>query len=57
MDGGKIKVRASPARDSSGETRRPVELPGKKQPKDIAASKGDEYIAYIDGEQTVSLKK
>jgi len=56
-DGNKLNVRATPARDDHGDSRRPVELVGKKPPKELAAQQGDEYIAYIDGQQTVSLKK
>jgi hypothetical protein len=55
-DGRKLNVRATPARSSEG-SRRPVENPNQKHTKDVAADAGTEYIAYIDGNQTVSAKK
>jgi Protein kinase domain len=57
VDGTKLKVRATPARDTNGESRRSIEGTSRKPPKDLAATAGDEFIAYIDGDQTVSVKK
>lgn len=54
--GQKIALRAAPTRRAEG-TVRPVETGVKSKSKDIAASEGTEYIAYIDGEQKVSVKK
>jgi hypothetical protein len=54
-DGHKLNVRSTPGKHGDGPAQRPVELAGKKPPKDIAATAGSEYIAYIDGEQTVSV--
>jgi len=51
-----IKVRAAAARRADGPTQRPVD-PGKGGSKDLAAAQGTEYIAYIDGAQTVSVPK
>jgi hypothetical protein len=58
VDGHKFNVRAVQARGSDG-SNRPVELPNvKAKSKDLAASGGtDGYIAYIDGDQTVSVRK
>jgi Protein kinase domain len=57
VDGTKLNVRATPAKDSNGESRRGVEVAGRRARKDLAASAGDEFIAYVDGDQTVSVKK
>jgi serine/threonine-protein kinase len=56
VDGRKLSVRATPGKRADGPAHRPVETGGKKI-KDIAAAQGTEYIAYLDGEQTVSVKK
>jgi hypothetical protein len=40
-------------RKNDGVTQRPVDT-GQKQPKDVAASRGAQYIGYIDGEQPVT---
>ncbi|HLY04776.1 MAG TPA: protein kinase [Rhizomicrobium sp.] len=57
VDGRKLNVRATPARSSEGPARRPVENPNQRHTKEVAAEAGTEYIAYIDGNQTVSAKK
>jgi hypothetical protein len=54
--GQKINLRAAPNRRAEGTTR-PVETGVKSKSKDIVASQGTEYIAYIDGEQKVNVKK
>jgi hypothetical protein len=54
--GQKISLRAAPAKRAEG-TVRPVETGVKSKSKDIVASEGTEYIAYIDGEQKVTVKK
>ncbi len=58
VDGHKLNIRATPAK-AAGNTpaQRPIEPAGKKPPKDLSAAAGTEYIGYIDGEQTVSVKK
>ena len=53
VDGKKINVRATPGRQNV----RPVETPVKVKGKDLAASSGMAYIAYIDGEQTVTARE
>jgi serine/threonine-protein kinase len=55
VDGSKLNVRALPTRRSDGSFR-DVDT-GKQKPKGAAAGAGTEYIAYIDGDQTVSVHK
>jgi hypothetical protein len=55
VDGRKLNVRAIPARRADSNAR-PVETPAKKA-KDLAAAAGTEYVAYVDGEQTVNAHK
>jgi hypothetical protein len=47
-------VRATPEKDE--ESKRPVET-GAKKPKEVAATAGTEYVAYVDGDQTVTVRK
>jgi serine/threonine protein kinase len=56
ISGNKIRVRASSAARGDGVSTRPVDT-GVRKPKDVAAAAGTEYIAYIDGEQTVPGRK
>ena len=35
---------------------RPLEIPNHKWPKDLAAAAGTAYLAYIDGEQVVTVR-
>jgi hypothetical protein len=51
-----LNVRALAVKKGDGVTQRPVDT-GQRQPKDLAAAKGTEYIAYTDGEQTFSLPR
>ena len=55
-DGRKLAIRATPARRADGTSKRNVET-GSRKSKEIAASAGTDYIGYIDGAQTVSLRK
>jgi hypothetical protein len=55
VDGTKIKVRASPGRNSQ-RNEQPVETPGYKY-KEALAPAGTKYIGYIDGDQAVVVKK
>ncbi len=57
VDGKKLKVRAMAGKRADGPPTRPVENVNQKHSKDTAAEAGTEYIAYIDGDQTVSVKK
>jgi serine/threonine-protein kinase len=50
-----LNVRSLPSGSSDGVVQRPVETPGKKGSKDVAAAAGTEYIAYINGAQQTTL--
>lgn len=53
--GQQISVRALAARRNDGATQRPVETNARTGSKDIVAAQGTQYIAYIDGEQSVTV--
>ena len=56
--GGKaIAVRALPSRKGDVVAQRTVDAGQKTGSKDIAAAQGAQYIAYIDGEQSVTIPK
>jgi len=57
VDGKKYRVRAQSARGADGKNERPVETNTRAKNKDMAADAGTEYIAYIDGDVTISVKK
>ncbi|HWZ30407.1 MAG TPA: serine/threonine-protein kinase [Bryobacteraceae bacterium] len=57
IDGHKLNVRATPGKSPNGPAQRPLEPVNKKPPKELVAAAGTEYIGYMDGEQTVSVKK
>lgn len=57
VSGQKIKVRAAAARKANGPTTRQIDTGKYAKAKDLAAARGTDYIAYIDGDQTVSVKK
>jgi len=57
VDGKKYRVRAQSARGADGKNERPVETNTRAKGKDMAADAGIEYIAYIDGDVTISVKK
>ncbi len=54
VGGHTINVRALAARRGDGATQRQVDA-GQKTPKDVAAAQGAQYIAYVDGEQPVTV--
>ena len=54
--GRSLNVRALAVKRTDGVTQRPVGT-GQRQPKDLAAAQGTEYIAYVDGEQVVTLPR
>jgi serine/threonine protein kinase len=56
-DGSRLNLRATPGKSKEGPARRPVENSNTKHTKDFVAMAGADYIGYIDGEQTVSVKK
>jgi serine/threonine-protein kinase len=53
-NGRTINVRAVAARKSEGVTQRQVET-GQKTTKDVAAPQGAQYIAYVDGDQAITV--
>jgi hypothetical protein len=57
VDGKKYRVRAQSARAADGKNERPVETNVKPKNKDLVAAAGTEYVAYIDGDATLSIKK
>jgi serine/threonine-protein kinase len=57
VDGKKVNVRAMSGRRAEGPTIRTFETPKNSKTKGLAATQGTEYIGYIDGEQTVSVRK
>jgi serine/threonine protein kinase len=57
VDGQKIPVRASITRRADGPTARPIDTGRYAKPKDIAAARGTDYVAYIDGDHTITLSK
>jgi hypothetical protein len=57
VDGKKLNVRAMSGRRAEGPTIRPFETVKSAKKKGLAAAQGTEYIAYIDGDQTVSVRK
>jgi serine/threonine protein kinase/flagellar basal body-associated protein FliL len=57
VDGQKISVRSKSGKQPNGPTTRPFDTGKNPKSKGLAAAQGTEYIAYIDGEQTVSVRK
>ena len=57
VDGKKYRVRTQSARSADGKNERQVEGASKPKNKDLVAAAGTEYLAYIDGDMTVSVKK
>ncbi len=57
VDGKPISVRATSGHSGDGPVVRPFEVPKGPKKKGFAAVQGTEYIAYIDGEQTVAVRK
>ena len=58
VDDGKINVRATPAAKTDGAETRPFVTPkGSPKDKNLIAAAGTEYVAYINGEQTVHVHK
>jgi len=57
VDGKKLSVRATSGAGGEGGPKRPFDTGKNQHPKELAASAGTQYIGYINGEQTVSVKK
>jgi hypothetical protein len=56
VDGRKINIRAASSRSRDEFSKRPVDT-GVRKPKELAAPAGAEYLGYIDGPQTVLVRK
>jgi serine/threonine-protein kinase len=54
-DGTRLKVTARPGRHSDGKDDHVIEPPGHRR-KDLLATAGSKYLAYIDGDQYVAKK-
>ncbi|HTB20262.1 MAG TPA: serine/threonine-protein kinase [Bryobacteraceae bacterium] len=57
VDDSKVSVRATPAPKSDGEDSRPFETNKGLKDKSLIAASGAEYVAYVAGDQTVSVHK
>jgi len=57
VDGKKLNIRAEPSRGKDGPAKRPIEAGAKGKSKETAAAAGSQYVAYIEGDQTVSVHK
>ena len=57
VDGKKLNIRAEPSRGKDGPAKRPIDSGAKGKTKEIAAAAGSQYVAYIEGDQTVSVHK
>jgi serine/threonine-protein kinase len=57
VDGKKVNVRAMSGKRADGPTIRTFETLKGSKTKGLAAAQGTEYIAYVDGDQTVSVRK
>ena len=58
VDDSKINVRATPASKDDGIESRPfVTLKGSPKDKNLIAASGTEYVAYVAGDQTVSVHR
>jgi len=57
VDGKKLNVRATSGRSAEGPATRPFDTGKGSKTKGLIAAQGTVYIAYIDGEQTVSVSK
>jgi serine/threonine protein kinase len=56
VDGKELSIRATPERHGNEPSRRPIDAGGKKV-KGQAAATGARYVAYIDGTNTVIVRK
>jgi serine/threonine-protein kinase len=57
VDGKKVNVRSMSGKRNDGPTVRTFETTKSGKVKGLAAAQGTDYIAYIDGDQTVSVRK
>jgi serine/threonine protein kinase len=52
-DGHPLQLRSTP----KGDARRPVDAGSRKRGKDLLADAGTDYVAYVDGDQSVMIRK
>jgi hypothetical protein len=57
VDGKKIAVRALPSRGDDGVTIRSLDTGKGSKPKGVAAVQGALFVAYVDGDQSVTVNK
>jgi serine/threonine-protein kinase len=57
VNGQKLNLRATPTRGTGPKALAVDSGSNKKKSKDVAATAGTEYLAYIDGDQIVTLRK
>ena len=57
VDGKRLNVRATSGRNGDGPVLHAFETPKGRKSKGYAALQGTEYIAYTEGDQTVSVKR
>jgi hypothetical protein len=57
VDGKKLNVRSEPSRGKDGPAKRPIDAGAKGKTKEIAAAAGSQYVGYVEGDQTVSVRK
>jgi hypothetical protein len=55
VDGKKLNIRAEPSRGK--DVKRPIDAGAKGKTKEIAAAAGSQYVGYVEGDQTVSVRK
>jgi tRNA A-37 threonylcarbamoyl transferase component Bud32 len=55
VDDAKISVRATPGSRADGDESRPFATPNATKDKNLIAASGTQYVAYISGDQTVSV--
>ena len=55
VDDAKISIRATPAPRADGDETRPFATPNATKDKTLIAASGTQYVAYISGDQTVSV--
>jgi hypothetical protein len=57
VTGQKLRVRAAAGLRTDGPTVRPLDTGKYAKPKELAAARGTDYVAYVDGDQAVTVHK
>ena len=57
VDGRKYRVRSQAGRSTDGKNDRPVETNNRPKNKELVAAAGADYLGYIDGDATLSIKR